>query len=118
MAEQHVLAWRVRIRGDLRPRRRRCPRSDLAAKHLLTAYTACGLVNLGKPGFNDFHREVHVPDTDQVLVKTFVPHKAVGVVGPVWDNREQCFILLLLNDTVLKNHLIAIHVSHATKHVA
>ena len=53
-----------------------------------------------------------------MLVETFVPHKAMGMVRPVWDYRKKGFVLLLLNYAVLEDHLIAMHVSHATKHVA
>lgn len=42
----------------------------------------------------------------------------MGMVRPVWDYREKGFVLLLLNYAVLEDHLIAMHVSHATKHVA
>lgn len=51
-------------------------------------------------------------------MEALVPHEPTGVISPIWHCREQSAVSLLDDVTVLEDHAIAVHVAHATEHIA
>ena len=112
-----MLTWWICCRFYLWPGRGWCSRSNLTPKHLLTAYPSCLVVYGIEPGSDYLLRQIHVPDTDQVLMESFIPHKSSCMVWSIRDSCEEACHILLHHCAVFKDHSVAVHVCQTAKHV-
>lgn len=112
-----MLAWWVGIWLNLRPWRRWRSWSDLLSKHLLSADPAI-ITGLRKPRRNYFFCHIQVPNADQMVMESLIPHKASCMVWSVRHSSEQLGWFQSDNFSIFKDHSVSIHISYTSKHVA
>ena len=113
-----MLTWRVCCRARLRPRGWRGTWSDFSTEHLFTTYPSSFLIDCVEPWSYNLLSQFHVPNADQMLVESLIPHETPTMVRSVRDSSKKACWRLRHYLAILIHKSIPIHVSNTSQHVS